>query len=112
MIDFYFACNDFLAYDLAICLNAWCFEPDHSFNATKARRMVAAYHKVRPIDGAGDRGPAAARARQRAALPADPALRLAATTRKAPWSSPRTRSSTCKKLRFHRSVKSAAAYGL
>ncbi|MFM8681777.1 MAG: homoserine kinase, partial [Alphaproteobacteria bacterium] len=36
LIDFYFACNDFLAYDVAICLNAWCFEPDLSFNATKA----------------------------------------------------------------------------
>src|SRR5687767_15300556 len=38
LIDFYFACNDFLAYDVAICLNAWCFEPDNAFNATKARR--------------------------------------------------------------------------
>jgi homoserine kinase type II len=37
LIDFYFACNDFLAYDVAICLNAWCFEPDNAFNATKAR---------------------------------------------------------------------------
>ena len=39
-IDFYFACNDFWAYDLAICLNAWCFEPDLSFNVTKARALV------------------------------------------------------------------------
>ena len=37
LIDFYFACNDTLAYDVAICLNAWCFEPDHAFNVTKAR---------------------------------------------------------------------------
>ena len=50
MIDFYFACNDFLAYDLAICLNAWCFEPDNSFNATKARRLVGGYTKVRKLD--------------------------------------------------------------
>lgn len=39
LIDFYFACNDLLAYDLAVCLNAWCFEADRSFNATKARLM-------------------------------------------------------------------------
>ena len=39
LIDFYFACTDFLAYDLAICLNAWCFEPDGSFNVTKARLL-------------------------------------------------------------------------
>ena len=37
LIDFYFACTDTLAYDVAICLNAWCFEPDHSFNVTKGR---------------------------------------------------------------------------
>ena len=47
LIDFYFACNDFLAYDLAVCLNAWCFEPDVSFNVTKARLMINAYRKVR-----------------------------------------------------------------
>ena len=35
LIDFYFACVDFLAYDVAICLNAWCFEKDGSFNLTK-----------------------------------------------------------------------------
>jgi homoserine kinase type II len=49
IIDFYFACTDFLAYDLAVCINAWFFEADGSFNATKARLMVAAYGKVRPI---------------------------------------------------------------
>ncbi|MGY8960920.1 MAG: homoserine kinase, partial [Alphaproteobacteria bacterium] len=43
LIDFYFACNDFYAYDLAICLNAWCFERDNSFNITKARLMVSQY---------------------------------------------------------------------
>lgn len=47
MIDFYFACNDMFAYDVGICLNAWCFEPDLSFNVTKARRMLTAYRKVR-----------------------------------------------------------------
>lgn len=52
LIDFYFACNDFLVYDLAICLNAWCFERDNSFNVTKARRMLAAYRRERPISEA------------------------------------------------------------
>jgi homoserine kinase type II len=49
IIDFYFACNDFFAYDLAICLNAWCFEPDDSFNVTKARLLLQAYRNVRPF---------------------------------------------------------------
>jgi len=49
IIDFYFACHDFYAYDLAICLNAWCFEADMTFNLTKARAMINAYHKVRPL---------------------------------------------------------------
>ncbi len=52
LIDFYFACNDFFAYDLAICINAWCFETDGSFNITKARRMLAAYRDVRPVSQA------------------------------------------------------------
>jgi homoserine kinase type II len=50
IFDFYFACNDFLAYDVAVCLNAWCFESDNSFNATKARALLQAYDKVRPLD--------------------------------------------------------------
>ncbi len=49
-IDFYFACNDALAYDLAVCLNAWCFEPDGSFNITKAQQLLAGYGAVRPLD--------------------------------------------------------------
>jgi len=49
MIDFYFACNDLYAYDAAICLNAWCFEADGSFNVTKARRMLTAYHARRAL---------------------------------------------------------------
>ena len=50
IIDFYFACNDLYAYELAICLNAWCFEADLSFNVTKARRMIAGYRSVRELD--------------------------------------------------------------
>ncbi len=49
VIDFYFACNDFFAYDIAVCLNAWCFEADRSFNVTKARNMISAYQTVRPL---------------------------------------------------------------
>jgi homoserine kinase type II len=49
LIDFYFACNDMLAYDVAVCLNAWCFESDGSFNITKARAMLQAYEGVRPL---------------------------------------------------------------
>ncbi len=52
LIDFYFACSDSFAYDLAICLNAWCFEPDGSFNITKARRLLTAYRKVREFSAA------------------------------------------------------------
>ena len=49
LIDFYFACSDFLAYDVAVCLNAWCFEPTGEFNVTKAGAMLSAYQKVRPL---------------------------------------------------------------
>lgn len=49
LIDFYFACNDALAYDLIICMNAWCFERDNSLNITKARALLAAYESVRPL---------------------------------------------------------------
>jgi homoserine kinase type II len=52
LIDFYFACNDFFAYDLATCLNAWCFERDRSFNITKARGMLSAYRSVRAFSDA------------------------------------------------------------
>tara|TARA_Y100000588_G_scaffold40070_2_gene38348 strand:- start:48 stop:1016 length:969 start_codon:yes stop_codon:yes gene_type:complete len=52
MIDFYFACNDFFAYDLGICLNAWCFERDGSFNVTKAQLMLSNYRKVRDFSDA------------------------------------------------------------
>jgi homoserine kinase type II len=58
LIDFYFACTDLLAYDVAVCLNAWCFEPDGSFNVTKARALIGAYAAVRALSAA-----------ERAALP-------------------------------------------
>ncbi|MEM1284132.1 MAG: homoserine kinase [Pseudomonadota bacterium] len=49
LIDFYFACTDAYAYDLVICLNAWCFEPDLAFNVTKARALVTGYQSVRQL---------------------------------------------------------------
>lgn len=49
LIDFYFACNDTLMYDLAICLNAWCFEKGNDFNITKAQQLLSSYHAVRPM---------------------------------------------------------------
>lgn len=58
LIDFYFACEDMLAYDLAICINAWCFEPSREYNQTKARLMVQHYAKARALSDA-----------ERAALP-------------------------------------------
>jgi homoserine kinase type II len=58
IIDFYFACTDLLAYDIAVCLNAWCFEADFSFNVTRARALLRAYSAIRPLS-----------AEERAALP-------------------------------------------
>lgn len=49
LIDFYFACTDLLAYDLGICLNAWCFEPGMEFNVTKARLLLGGYESVRAL---------------------------------------------------------------
>jgi homoserine kinase type II len=50
VIDFYFAANDAYAYDLAIALNAWCFEPDASFNLTKGQSLLMGYEAVRPLE--------------------------------------------------------------
>ena len=52
LIDFYFACTDALAYDVAVCLNAWCFEPDHSYNMTKGRALLFGYMRRRPLAAA------------------------------------------------------------
>ena len=49
IIDFYFACNDLYSYDLAVCLNSWCFDKDGSFNITKSARLLKAYQSVRPL---------------------------------------------------------------
>jgi homoserine kinase type II len=51
-IDFYFACTEAFAYDVAVALNAWCFEADGSFNITSARQLVAGYESLRPLSDA------------------------------------------------------------
>ena len=110
-IDFYFACTDAFAYDLAICLNAWCFEPDGSFNATKARRMTSAYTRVRPLSEAEVNAlPTLARGA---------ALRFL-LTRLYDWINqvdgalvrPKDPREYAKKLRFHQRVKGPGEYGL
>lgn len=111
IIDFYFACEDFFAYDLAICLNAWCFEADGSFNITKARRMLTAYRKVREFSKP-----------ELAALPllARGAAMRFLLTRLYDWLNkptdalvtPKDPREYLAKLRFHRDVKGPGAYGL
>lgn len=49
IIDFYFACSDALAYDIAVCINAWCFEADHSFNIAKGTALLEAYNAARAL---------------------------------------------------------------
>lgn len=111
LIDFYFACTDAFAYDLAICMNAWCFEIGNSFNVTKARRMLTAYRKVRPFsDEELDALPLLARGS---------AMRFL-LTRLYDWvHTPKDALVTLKnpleywdKLRFHQGVKGPGAYGL
>ena len=110
LIDFYFACNDLLAYDIAICLNAWCFETDGAFNATKGRALLAGYQAVRPLSPAEiDALPMLARGA---------ALRFL-LTRLVDWLNvpegalvkPKDPVEYLRKLRFHRRVHSASDYG-
>jgi homoserine kinase type II len=111
LIDFYFACTDTLAYDVAICLNAWCFEPDQSYNVTKGRALLQAY--------------AATRALSKEELDALPLLaRGAATrfllTRLVDWLEvppgalvkPKDPLEYYRKLRFHQAVASVRDYGI
>jgi homoserine kinase type II len=111
IIDFYFACTDFLAYDVAICLNAWCFESDGSFNITKARLLLGGYRAARPLSP-----------EEIAALPLlarGGALRFL-LTRLCDWLErapgalvrPKDPLEYLQKLRFHRGIASASAYGL
>jgi len=111
LIDFYFACTDFLAYDLAICLNAWCFEADGSLNATKARALFAGYQRVRPLEAA-----------ELAAMPvlARGAAMRFLLTRLYDWLNrpegalvtPKDPREYLRKLRFHQSVRGLGCYCL
>ncbi len=49
VIDFYFACNDAWAYDLAICVNAWCFDAKHRFVPERAQALMQSYNDTRPL---------------------------------------------------------------
>ncbi len=111
LIDFYFACNDYFAYDVAVCLNAWCFEPDFSFNITKGRALLKGYSTVRKLESA-----------EREALPVlarGAALRFL-LTRAHDWLhtsehalvKPHNPLEYLRRLRFHRAVRSASEYGL
>ncbi|MCP1337596.1 homoserine kinase [Futiania mangrovi] len=110
-IDFYFACTDAFAYDIAICLNAWCFEADGSYNVTKGRALLAAYDAERKLSAA-----------EIAALPVlarGAALRFLLTRAHdlihhdpAAFVRPKDPREYARKLRFHLGVESAAAYGL
>ena len=111
LIDFYFACTDALAYDLAICLNAWCFERGGEFNITKARRLISAYREVREVSAA-----------ELAALPLlarGSALRFL-LTRLYDWLNqvdgamvkPKDPMEYLQKLRFHQRIEGPGAYGL
>jgi homoserine kinase type II len=111
LIDFPFSCNDILAYDVAICLNAWCFEPDHSFNVTKARALLSAYGRGRKLCAAEERAlPLLARGA---------ALRFLLTrlvdsldVRAGALVKPKDPLEYVRKLRFHQSVAGVRDYGL
>jgi homoserine kinase type II len=111
LIDFYFAATDIYAYDIAVCLNAWCFERDFSFNITKSRALLRGYSAHRAL--------AAAEADALPVLSQGAAMRFLLTrlydwlntpagalvTRKDPLDYYR-------RLRFHNSATDASAYGL
>jgi homoserine kinase type II len=111
VIDFYFACTDTLAYDIAICLNAWCFEPDHSYNVTKGRALLQGYVAARPLS-----------IEERVALPLlsrGAALRFL-LTRLVDWLHvppgalvrPKDPLEYFRKLRFHQAVTGVRDYGI
>jgi len=111
LIDYYFACHDILAYDAAICINAWCFEDDGAFNVTKASRLLRGYNRVRALTVA-----------EKEALPVlcrGAAFRFL-LSRLYDWLNQvpgalvqvKNPAEYITKLKFHRAVKSPAEYGL
>src|ERR1700681_382448 len=111
LIDFYFACTDALAYDVAICLNAWCFETDHAYNVTKGRSLLQAYAQVRPLS---------AEEWEKLSLLARGASVRFLLTRLVDWLDvppgamvrPKDPREYARKLRFHQKVKSPRDYGV
>jgi len=111
LIDFYFACNDLLAYDVATCLNAWCFEKDASFNLTKGAALLAGYQSVRPLTDA-----------ELEALPLlcrGSAIRFMLTRLydwltipDGPLIKKRDPLEYLRRMRFHRQIRSASEYGV
>ncbi len=95
-----------------ICLNAWCFEKDGSFNLTKGTALLAGYQSVRPLSDRGDRGAADPVARLGAALLADAALRLADDAADGGLVTKKDPLEYLRKLRFHRAIGSPSEYGL
>ncbi|MDT3683577.1 MAG: homoserine kinase [Pseudorhodoplanes sp.] len=111
LIDFYFACTDTLAYDVAICLNAWCFEQDFSYNITKGRALLQSYRRVRALsEGELNAMPVLARGA---------AMRFL-LTRLVDWLNvppgalvkPKSPQEYFRKLRFHQHAKSIGDYGV
>ncbi len=110
LIDFYFACNDALAYDIAVCMNAWCFEQDFAFNITKGRALLRGYQEHRKLEPA-----------EIAAMPMlarGAALRFLLTrahdwlnTPKEALVKPHDPIAFLRRLRFHQSVRSIGDYG-
>jgi len=110
VIDFYFACNDFLAYDIAVCINAWCFDENELFNFKKSSCILSAYNEMRTLSK-----------EEVASLPVlirGSAIRFL-LTRLYDWLNhpedalvkPKDPMSYLKKLRFHQQVSDPSGYG-
>ncbi|MBV9549895.1 MAG: homoserine kinase [Alphaproteobacteria bacterium] len=110
IIDFYFACNDMFAYDLAVTLSSWCFESDGSYNLTKSMALIQGYRSIRELS--------------REEVIAMPVLMRGAALRflltrlfdlihhdPNALVSPKDPREYSKKLRFHMKVKDAREYG-